>query len=112
MLAGQGYPHRGDRLPDLDASDVIGTATLRAAGYNVLTCDPRGLGGSGGTVMFNSPDFEGRDVSAWIDFAAAQPETLLDSAGDPRELRRLLWWCDTLMSAARVAPRVRGCGTA
>ena len=43
---------------------------------------PRGLGGSRGTVMFNSPDLEGRDVSAWIDFAAAQRETLLDSAGD------------------------------
>ncbi|MBW3609900.1 MAG: prolyl oligopeptidase family serine peptidase, partial [Actinobacteria bacterium] len=55
-----------------------------AAGYNVLTSDPRGLGGSGGTVMFDSPDFEARDVAALVDFVAAQPEALLDVAGDPR----------------------------
>lgn len=84
VLVGQGYPQRGDRRPDLDTSDRIGTATLRAAGYNVLTWDPRGLGASGGTVMFNSPDFEARDVSALIDFVAAQPEALLDAAADPR----------------------------
>ncbi|MDP8909914.1 MAG: CocE/NonD family hydrolase, partial [Chloroflexota bacterium] len=37
-----------------------------------------------GAVMFNSPHFEGRDVSALIDFVAAQREALLDGAGDPR----------------------------
>lgn len=84
VLLGQGYPQRGDSRPDLDASDRIGAATLRAAGYNVLTWDPRGLGSSGGTVMFDSPDFEARDVSALIDFVAAQPEALLDDARDPR----------------------------
>lgn len=84
VLVGQGYPHRADSRPDLDTPDRIGAATLRAAGYNVLTWDPRGLGGSGGTVMFDSPDFEARDVSALIDFVAAQPEALLDGARDPR----------------------------
>lgn len=83
VLIGPGYPHPGDRQ-GLDGSDQIGAATLLAAGYNVLTWDPRGLGGSGGTVMFDSPDFEARDVSSLIDFVAAQPETLLDAAGDPR----------------------------
>jgi len=58
-------------------------ALFLAAGYNVLTWDPRGLGASGGTVMFDSPDFEARDVQALIDFVAAQPEALLDAPGDP-----------------------------
>ena len=84
VLVGAGYPQHGDRRPALDASDQIGTATLRAAGYNVLTWDPRGLGGSGGTVMFGSPAYEARDVAALVGFVAAQPEALLDAAGDPR----------------------------
>jgi len=50
----------------------------------VLTWDARGFGGSGGTVMIDSPDFEGRDVQALIDFVAAQPEAQLDAPGDPR----------------------------
>ncbi len=53
-------------------------------GYNVLTWDPRGFGGSGGTVQVDDPDFEGRDVSSLIDHVAKQPEALLDRAGDPR----------------------------
>lgn len=53
-------------------------------GYNVLTWDPRGFGGSGGTVQVDDPDFEGRDVSALIDYVSTQPEALLDGGGDPR----------------------------
>ena len=55
-----------------------------AAGYNVLTWDPRGFGGSGGTVMIDSPDFEARDTQALIDFIATQGEAQLDRPGDPR----------------------------
>lgn len=84
VLVGPGYPQQGDRRPDSDASDLIGAATLRAAGYNVLTWDPRGLGDSGGSVMFDSPDYEARDVASLIDYVAMQPEALLDTAGDPR----------------------------
>jgi ABC-2 type transport system ATP-binding protein len=84
VLVGSGYPASGDTRPDLDQSDIIGTKALLSAGYNVLTWDPRGLGGSGGSVMFNSPSFEARDVQALIDFVAAQPEALLDAARDPR----------------------------
>lgn len=83
VLVGPGYTKRGNARGD-DVSDLIGAATLRAAGYNVLTWDPRGLGSSGGTVTFDSPDFEARDVSALLDYVAAQPEALLDAAGDPR----------------------------
>jgi ABC-2 type transport system ATP-binding protein len=53
-------------------------------GYNVLTWDARGFGGSGGTVMIDHPEFEGRDAQALIDFIAAQPEAQLDAPGDPR----------------------------
>ena len=59
-------------------------ADFVAAGYNVLTWDPRGFGGSGGTVMIDHPKFEGRDAQALIDFIAEQAEAELDSPGDPR----------------------------
>ena len=58
-----------------------------AAGYNVLTWDARGFGGSGGTVMIDHPRFEGRDVSSLIDFVAKQPEAKRDGRRDPRVAR-------------------------
>jgi ABC-2 type transport system ATP-binding protein len=84
VLVGPGYPTPGDTNPDGDTSDQIGQATLRANGYNVLTWDPRGIGGSGGTVTFDSPAFEARDVQALIDYVAQQPEAMLDAPNDPR----------------------------
>jgi len=84
VLIGPGYPTQGDTNPDGDTSDQIGQRTLRAAGYNTLTWDPRGIGGSGGIVNFNSPDFEARDVQALIDFVGTTPEGLLDGPNDPR----------------------------
>ena len=63
---------------------AVGIGPLRRAGYNVLTWDPRGFGGSGGTVEIDSPKFEGRDVSALIDYVARQPEAQLDGRRDPR----------------------------
>ena len=84
VLIGPGYPTPGDRNPDGDTSDQIGQRTLRAEGYNTLTWDPRGIGGSGGTLNFNSPELEARDVQALIDYVATTPETLLDAPNDPR----------------------------
>jgi ABC-2 type transport system ATP-binding protein len=84
VLIGPGYPTQGDMNPDGDTSDQIGQRTLRDAGYNTLTWDPRGIGGSGGIVNFDSPDFEARDVQALIDFVATTPEALLDAPNDPR----------------------------
>jgi ABC-2 type transport system ATP-binding protein len=66
------------------AFGALGVRTLRAAGYNVLTWDPRGFGESGGTVTVDAPDKEGRDVQALLDYAARQPEVQLDAPGDPR----------------------------
>jgi ABC-2 type transport system ATP-binding protein len=51
---------------------------------NVLTWDPRGFGGSGGRAEVDSPQFEGRGVSAMISWLARQREALLDRRGDPR----------------------------
>jgi ABC-2 type transport system ATP-binding protein len=62
----------------------VGLGPLRKAGFNVLTWDSRGFGESGGTVEVDSKDFEGRDVSALLDWLATQPEQQLDAAGDPR----------------------------
>ena len=63
----------------------ISVLTLRNAGYNVVTWDPRGEYYSGGQLEIDSPDFEARDVSAIISWVATQPEVQLDSGRlDPR----------------------------
>jgi ABC-2 type transport system ATP-binding protein len=67
-----------------DNLGAVGIATLRQAGYNVVTWDPRGEYFSGGVSQIDSPDFEARDVSAIISWVAQQPEVQLDGPGDPR----------------------------
>ena len=66
-----------------DAFGQVSIGTLRAAGYNVVTWDPRGEWNSGGVLELDSPDFEARDVSAIISWLATQPEVQLD---DPKTL--------------------------
>ncbi|WP_427118177.1 alpha/beta hydrolase family protein [Pseudarthrobacter scleromae] len=87
VLFGPGYSHPGwsdpDRATD-ESTGEPGTGDLRKAGYNVVTWDPRGFGGSGGESKFNDVAYEGRDVQAIIDYVATQPEVMLDKAGDPR----------------------------
>jgi ABC-2 type transport system ATP-binding protein len=87
VLVGPGWAGTGQTNPNSKTSaggGVVGLGPLRRAGYNVLTWDPRGFGGSGGTVEVDSPTFEGKDVSSLIDFVAKQPEALLDKKHDPR----------------------------
>ena len=84
VLLGSGYGARGANTPDAGLGVRLGQGDYRTEGYNVLTWDPRGFGGSGGTSMFDSPAFEARDVQALIDWVATQPEALLDAPGDPR----------------------------
>ena len=82
---GWGVPRDTDENSQtLAAFGTIGLGPLRAAGYNVLTWDPRGFGQSGGTVEVDSPSYEARDASGLIDYVARQPEAQLDKAGDPR----------------------------
>ncbi|WP_051324386.1 alpha/beta hydrolase family protein [Candidatus Solirubrobacter pratensis] len=87
VLEGHGWGGSRDTDPNSASSEVtgnVGVGALRRAGFNVLTWDARGFGNSGGTVEADSKDFEGRDVSALIDWLAQQPEAKLDAAGDPR----------------------------
>ena len=78
-MIGPGWGGSGETNPDSGSAGAFAKD-----GYNVLTWDPRGFGGSGGTVMIDHPEFEGRDAQALIDFIAQQPEAQLDGPGDPR----------------------------
>ncbi len=68
-----------------DTSGLVYVGTLRAAGYNVVTWDPRGENSSGGRLEQGSPEFDAKDVSAIISWVATQPEARLDPGVlDPR----------------------------
>lgn len=78
LVAGQAYPlilhghgYGGSRnLPD-NPSDL--QQRLRDAGYYVISFDQRGFGDSSGTVRIQSPDFEGYDLIALLDWAENLP---------------------------------------
>ncbi|MFZ1993302.1 MAG: alpha/beta fold hydrolase, partial [Solirubrobacteraceae bacterium] len=87
VLMGPGWGSPGDTHANDSTAPSLGTVgvgTLRRAGFNVVTWDPRGFGTSQGTVEVDSPRFEGRDVSSLISWLARQPQALLDRRGDPR----------------------------
>ena len=87
VLVGPGWGSGGDTNPNsapAPDSGYPGLGPLRAAGFNVVTWDPRGFGQSGGTAQVDSPSFEGRDVSAIITWLAHRPQALLDAKNDPR----------------------------
>jgi ABC-2 type transport system ATP-binding protein len=63
--------------------EMLGPATLTAAGYNVVTWNARGWYSSGGQVNLDSPSYEGRDVSAIINWLATQPAAELKGPNDP-----------------------------
>jgi ABC-2 type transport system ATP-binding protein len=90
ILNGPGLGSNGntDPLSQFDTSAgpglVPGLVPLRDAGYNVVTWDPRGVGASGGTLEVDNPAFEGKDVTAIINWLAEQPESLNDGPNDPR----------------------------
>ena len=63
------------------AGSTPGLAILRGAlqaqsGFNVVTWDPRGEFDSGGVLQLDNPFYEGRDVSALIDWALANTPTI------------------------------------
>lgn len=87
VLLGHGYGMTGETDRDSSSEEIfgsVGVGPLVRAGYNVLSWDARGFGGSGGQVMIDNAAFEGRDVQALISHIARQPEARLDGAGDPR----------------------------
>ena len=61
-----------------------GVQSLRDDGYNVVTWDPRGEFASGGILQLDSPAFEGRDVTAMINWIATQPTSDLNGPNDPK----------------------------
>jgi len=65
---------RGQGLPGSLASAPLG--------FNVITWDPRGEWASGGILQLDNPFYEGRDVSALIDWADANTP-LLNENGKP-----------------------------
>jgi len=64
-------------------AELLGPATLTADGYNVVTWDSRGWYASGGQVENDSPSYEGRDVTAIINWLATLPGAELKGANDP-----------------------------
>ncbi|GAY14099.1 hypothetical protein MSZK_08250 [Mycobacterium sp. shizuoka-1] len=76
---GQTDPYKKFGIDEL----TPGVKSLRDAGYNVVTWDPRGEFASGGILQLDSPAFEGRDVTAMLNWVAKQPTSQLDAPGDP-----------------------------
>jgi ABC-2 type transport system ATP-binding protein len=86
VLLGAGWSRGGSTDPEggTEILSKVGIRILRRSGYNTLTWDARGFGGSGDAVRFDSPHHEARDVHALVDEVARQPEAALDAPGDPR----------------------------
>jgi ABC-2 type transport system ATP-binding protein len=74
-----------DRVFDIEGQeyDVPSVRVLRDDGYNVVSATPRGVRNSGGVMQLDNPFFEGRDMSAVIDFIAAKTPATLDGPNDP-----------------------------
>jgi ABC-2 type transport system ATP-binding protein len=85
VLMGPGWGQAGDTdTTEAGVQGALSIAQLRQGGFNVLTWDPRGFGQSGGEAEVDSPAYEGRDVTAIINWVARQPGVELDRPGVPR----------------------------
>lgn len=85
VLMGPGWGQSGDTdTSQAGIQGALSIAQLWQGGFNVLTWDPRGFGHSTGTAEVDSPDDEGRDVSAIINWVAQRPGVELDRPGVPR----------------------------
>jgi ABC-2 type transport system ATP-binding protein len=85
VLMGPGWGQSGDTdTSEAGIQGALSIAQLWQGGFNVLTWDPRGFGHSTGAAEVDSPNDEGRDVSAMINWVARQPGVALDRPGVPR----------------------------
>jgi len=85
VLMGPGWGQSGDTdTSQAGIQGALSIAQLWQGGFNVLTWDPRGFGKSTGTAEVDSPNDEGRDVSAMINWLARQQGVELDRPGVPR----------------------------
>jgi ABC-2 type transport system ATP-binding protein len=85
VLMGPGWGSSGDTdTSQAGIQGALSIAQLWQGGFNVLTWDPRGFGHSGGKAEVDSPNDEGRDVSAMLNWVAQQAGVQLDRPGVPR----------------------------
>jgi ABC-2 type transport system ATP-binding protein len=85
VLMGPGWGESGDTdTSQAGIQGALSIAQLWQGGFNVLTWDPRGFGHSTGSAEVDSPNYEGRDVSAMINWVAQQPGVELHRPGVPR----------------------------
>ena len=85
VLMGPGWGSSGDTdTSQAGIQGALSISQLWQGGFNVLTWDPRGFGHSSGAAEVDSPNDEGRDVSAMINWVAQRPGVELDRAGVPR----------------------------
>jgi ABC-2 type transport system ATP-binding protein len=85
VLMGPGWGQSGDTdTSQAGIQGALSIAQLWQGGFNVLTWDPRGFGHSTGVAEVDSPSYEGRDVSAMINWAAQRPGVELERPGVPR----------------------------
>ena len=85
VLMGPGWGQSGDTdTAQTGIQGALSIAQLWQGGFNVLTWDPRGFGHSTGAAEVDSPNDEGRDVSAMIDWVARRPGVELERPGVPR----------------------------
>jgi ABC-2 type transport system ATP-binding protein len=85
VLMGPGWGSPGDTdTSQAGIQGALSIAQLWHGGFNVLTWDPRGFGHSGGEAEVDSPNDEGRDVSAMLNWVAQEPGVELDRPGVPR----------------------------
>ena len=75
--AGQSNPY----APFGIGGETLGVKPLRDGGYNVVTVTPRGEFDSGGILQLDNPFYEGRDVSAVVDWIASDTAAVLDATG-------------------------------
>src|SRR5580698_4718460 len=85
VLMGPGWGESGDTdTSQAGVQGALSIAQLWQGGFNVLTWDPRGFGKSTGAAEVDSPNDEGRDVSAMINWVAQQTGVALERPGVPR----------------------------
>lgn len=85
VLNGPGLGAAGSTNPyatNSTSGTTPGLSILRANGFNAITWDPRGEWASGGILQLDNPFYEGRDVSALIDWATANTPAVVDELGD------------------------------
>lgn len=86
VLKGPGWGGAAESNPSAatdTAGGTVGVAPLLANGYNVVSWNPRGFRTSTGKAQADSLLFEGRDVSAILNWLSRQPWAQLDRPGDP-----------------------------